>query len=799
MLEEKKFTPRLKYYHILLLAVLLCPIIIINSNLVNKKRLENKLNEEAKEKFERILIGRKLDEFPEDTEKVCKKGSDDQKEYYKTGDGSNIGIKDGAISSEDRPDYINDLIDIVKSSSSDSGDIDVTEKLTSYIKHLIPVIFFLAVTVLSIPGWIICCSCCCGDCCCCCCLKKSICKLPFFIITYACYGIVVVLSIYGLSQSNSIFVGLADTECSLLKFVGDVIYGENKENTPKWGGIENIKNKLDQISGHFQTIKSTTLSQLTSKKEEIKPLEEGFRSVLKDRSDEIQTKKSDNNYYGYDGATLDLAFDFGTLITSSIGNIPLDNNSFVGEWFREYIDDYTVAYIIMEGVVQGFKKLIYGENNNPEEGIIPTLTEIQGPIDKIKGSIDNVKDQISSIIINYSDVIDEYGKLGFKIVFSLLTVFVAAVAAIMFILCFCSGKKCSSCCLFRCGFRIILHILWNILALLMILTFLIGSIFLLVGTVGNDLVSVVSYVVSSENLSKGEDEIALLGEAANTLTVCLNGDGDIAQQIGMGEDQEELLENLKKNKTFIEDLKNKFEDIKEQNKAYNNYNKQLTDRADYSTLDFGFKESKEQYKYNLKDALNEINKVNNFEELDFHCPTNNKLGCNEALNTNTPKKCYDLKDCQNNLIQDRYSDSSNNDLKNSATTYGPIIKAIISAQSKANTNEVYGIKYAIDKSNEEYIKFLIKEIEGLGDFRDSIAGLTDPFDDWVDKDSKFLSFLNCKFMGTNIKVVLKFLEKSLGGHFKTVAICLVISGFSLAIAIIFTILLMSILKENAGK
>ena len=54
-------------------------------------------------------------------------------------------------------------------------------------------------------------------------------------------------------------------------------------------------------------------------------------------------------------------------------------------------------------------------------------------------------------------------------------------------------------------------------------------------------------------------------------------------------------------------------------------------------------------------------------------------------------------------------------------------------------------------------------------------------------------------MGKNIKVVLKFLEKSLGGHFKTVGICLLLSGFSLAIAIIFTILLMSILKENAGK
>ena len=86
-----------------------------------------------------------------------------------------------------------------------------------------------------------------------------------------------------------------------------------------------------------------------------------------------------------------------------------------------------------------------------------------------------------------------------------------------------------------------------------------------------------------------------------------------------------------------------------------------------------------------------------------------------------------------------------------------------------------------------------------GVFRDSIGGITEIYDDWVNKNDKFLSFLNCKFMGKNIKVVLKFLEKSLGGHFKTVGICLLLSGFSLAIAILFTILLMSILKENAGK
>lgn len=780
----------MKSYHLFLLSIILCPFLILNSNYVNKKRLENKLNEEAKEKFDKIIFGRRLDEFPEDTEKVCKKGSDDQKEYYKTGDGSKIGIKDGPISSEDRPDYINNLIDIIKSATSDSdeGSVDVQEKLTPYIKHLFPVIFFLAVTILAIPGWVMCCSCCCANCCCCCCLKKSICKLPFFIITYACYGIVFVVSIYGLSQSNSIFVGLADTECSLLKFVGDVLYGENKETTPKWGGIEKIKDKLDRTSDQFRVIKARKITELKTEKYAIKDYESNFRGELKTQSDNIQT----NGNYKYNDATLDLAYDFGKL---NDDKIPFETNSYAYRWVNEYTAYYPESFIIREGVVLGFEALTAGDDG----GIIQTFSDIQGPINDIKSSIDNVKGQVSDIIINYSDTIDEYGKLGFKIVFSVLTVFVAAIAAIMLVLCFCSGKKCSSCCLFRCGFRIILHILWNILALLMILTFLIGTIFIFVGTIGGDLVSVVSYVVSSENLNKGKDEVALLGEAADKLKICLNGNGEIGKAIGIGEEQEALLENLKSNKTHIEGLIKNYQIVKERNAEYKKIDNILNERAAYSTLDFGFKDSDGQYKYILKNALNNINNVNNYEQLNFHCPADNKLGCGEGLNTNNPKKCYDLQECDANNIGTRYSTSTNNDLKTSATVNGPVIKAIISAQTEANSDTGSGIRNAIVKSNEKYLTFLTGEIEGLGVFRDCIALITDIYDDWVNENDKFLSFLNCKFMGKNIKVVLKFLEKSMGGHFKTVGICLLISGFSLAIAIIFTFLLMSILKENAGK
>ena len=49
----------------------------------------------------------------------------------------------------------------------------------------------------------------------------------------------------------------------------------------------------------------------------------------------------------------------------------------------------------------------------------------------------------------------------------------------------------------------------------MFLTFLIGFLFTLIGTIGKDFVQIVSFIISEENLGKENiDEIILLGDAA---------------------------------------------------------------------------------------------------------------------------------------------------------------------------------------------------------------------------------------------------------------------------------------------
>ena len=66
-------------------------------------------------------------------------------------------------------------------------------------------------------------------------------------------------------------------------------------------------------------------------------------------------------------------------------------------------------------------------------------------------------------------------------------------------------------------------------------------------------------------------------------------------------------------------------------------------------------------------------------------------------------------------------------------------------------------------------------------------------------DGKIFSFVNGKFIGTNFKIILKYLKDSLGGDFYNVGICLILIGFSLLLSVSSTILLLSIINNGLKK
>jgi hypothetical protein len=76
----------------------------------------------------------------------------------------------------------------------------------------------------------------------------------------------------------------------------------------------------------------------------------------------------------------------------------------------------------------------------------------------------------------------------------------------------CNGYKC---------LRFILHVIWNILYIITILTFIIGSAFGVAGVIITDAVPVFNYIFSHDYLMSGK--IFKDSEIATKLDICLNG------------------------------------------------------------------------------------------------------------------------------------------------------------------------------------------------------------------------------------------------------------------------------------
>ena len=171
---------------------------------------------------------------------------------------------------------------------------ELKDDIISYLMHLLPILIFLVLGILSLPAWPICCFCTCCNCCCCCCCKKPGCKIPCFIFTYIFYGLSVAICIYGLTQTNKIFVGIADTECSILKFFDQVLEGETKNSTPRWPGIEGIDDIISDINGEIDKLKTGTLEDLRNEINLIEGNKTNFQEKMRDSGNIFFD--SDQNY-----------------------------------------------------------------------------------------------------------------------------------------------------------------------------------------------------------------------------------------------------------------------------------------------------------------------------------------------------------------------------------------------------------------------------------------------------------------------------------------------------------------------
>jgi len=211
-----------------------------------------------------------------------------------------------------------------------------------------------------------------------------------------------------------------------------------------------------------------------------------------------------------------------------------------------------------------------------EEILNKSFTEVTKGLRDGVSNLDNVtkpfsdaEKNLGDILTDYAGPIDEYGKMGVKIVFSVPMVMNIALGVLILMIYMFSSKACADCYFIRYLFKCCTHVLWNILALMMILAFLIGSVLGILGTFGGYMMSLVLYIMSEDNFNSTNPLVlGKLNEAKKYIQTCIHRDGDISKDLNIGDSLDSFndINNVERNITMVQE---NFTRIKEQYIIYN--------------------------------------------------------------------------------------------------------------------------------------------------------------------------------------------------------------------------------------
>jgi hypothetical protein len=578
------------------------------------------------------------------------------------------------------------------------------------------------------------------------------------------YAFVVCICIYGLSVSESIFVDLNNTLCSILKFVNEVIDGETKPTLPKWGGAATIQNILSDVGKTIKNLDSQMVTDLQNSDHNIVNKKTDFLSELNSRAATIQSEHTEG------GNQLDILKRFGS-------------NSAVEPEKLNLKDKWTLEYTYTSGELHNMRTIIsdnFGKIKDKKDDFSTSITNAASQIDDLRSSFEEIKGDLAEALIDISGYIEKYGKLAIKIVFSILMIINLAIAAFMTIQIFCRISECNNC-FFKCILKSLVHILWNILTFLTILTLLIGGILTLIGEAGKDFIYVFKYLVSDENIKSSEPTL-IEGDVGNYLGVCINGDGNITSSLSINLDSVNYIDQLRTTASNFTSAREQILNLRDNKVSYDEYKSEFENIVNYNE-DFFVLTSSGGKKFSqiINAANNKISSTS--DQIKF-----SKININED--------CYP---CHEPSFYG-YNSLSSSDSDINLLNYA--INLIITAKTgnKGTSPSVTPIPTILTNVADKYDNYLEAEADSLDVYNNTISGLIYVFDKYAGNGTAF-SILNCKFIGKNIKILLKYLDKSLGKSFYTIGICLDVAGFTMLFSISFTILLHIILqiKENVPQ
>ena len=417
--------------------------------------------------------------------------------------------------------------------------------------------------------------------------------------------------------------GINGTSCAIFKVYNTVINGEgNEKPLPKWDGIIGIKNALSETKTAIYSIGNLSDQLLNSQN---------------------QTKsKMDTTYNQFPTYSINETIKNQHKIKS-----PLSTNNQILPTFYDNFSPIEIPGKTLFNIQTEYQ-LVFNNSYNAMKKVSDSSTSIKGSINLIESTltssitsisdIDSTFNDFSNDILNdwlkYQDYINDYANIVFYALTGVLMLF--GVIGFICVFFYTITNKCN--CL-----RIILHILWNFLALFTFILMLLGSIFGLLGIIGTDGVGVISYIFGEDNLIKSDKPIVLTGDTGNYINTCVNGNGDLADQL-----------KLRQNNTGIDSI----EKIYQMDSNITELNENISKVTELQTITtFGMEITKQEQdiSFSHEDINSALNKIN---------VNSNVQGKKDRWETNATK-CGDVyQDIKETIVEKEYYCFSLMDLDN---------------------------------------------------------------------------------------------------------------------------------------
>ena len=665
---------------------------------------------------------------------ICLNGPKSVQDYYVNQNSSEL------FPADEEKDYQNSytqtLLDMFE------GNTD-TSNIMKYVMRLLAFVIFIVFGILSIFGWFICCCCCCCPCCCCNQTAKNqyLCRLISFLISMGMFVVIIGLSSYGLIDLQNIMKGLNGMSCTVFKLYTEVLDGQEAEITPKWTGINNIQNKLVEISQTVENIGNNRVDIFTQTPQ-LDTKETDFKSELSTKATEVSNK---NIVFTEGGSTNQI-----TIKPDYVTNYyPVGT---VGK--TAYQINFEFDQLLIKS------KDIISQADSSSSEIVKESTSINGligDIDSLFNDFGSTLDSFSSSIaepwMDYQKTITNYGNLGCNIFFGVLVGLSGLIIGLTIVFVLLKIKF----------LKIFIIIFWNILVLIMILTFIIGGVFGLLGIIGKDGTSVIYYLISEENLNSTPPKI-IPDSIGSYIDVCMHGDGDLSskfQEVG-GMDEMEKLNQLKKQ---LDATKAELQQFTGSTAISTNNNYLLQTKDSFSDASNTIRD----YLNNLNLEIERCDKNNKYEKVEDsqkNCGDYTYTPYSNSLPVNTNKKCLLFSEWEIADLQTRY---------NTCNNYGTISNLLedigkIKTENNGKINEIIAINNGL---NTEFINVIGFVIGILDEIDEKLITPTNQVLGEIgnDPEKSFISTLiNCRFLGDHIKMIYTNIHDGLGNNFYNFAI-----------------------------